>query len=97
MNVTCDGDLLPDQVRRIAQVLDVHERVVVEMNRRLARDYRLNPPAGPDRAGDWQSNLVDEADSQEIVLAAHEELAERRAMLPLAMRVLDPRERRSDC
>ena len=74
-----EGDLKPEQVKRIAEQLDVPEQDVVSMNRRLAApDHSLNAPLRVDGDGEWQDWLMDESDSQEIRLAESEELGKRR-------------------
>ncbi len=89
-----DGDLKPEQVGKIAKALDVSEQDVVSMNRRLAApDHSLNAPVRADSEGEWQDWLVDEGESQETVLAQHEELTGRRALLGGALKTLNDRER----
>ena len=89
-----DGDLRPEHVGRIAKALDVPEQDVVSMNRRLAApDHSLNAPVRADSEGEWQDWLVDEGESQEQMLAQHEELTGRRALLGGALRTLNDRER----
>jgi RNA polymerase sigma-32 factor len=89
-----DGDLKPEQVGKIAKALDVPEQDVISMNRRLAApDHSLNAPVRADSEGEWQDWLVDEGESQETVLAQHEELTGRRALLGGALRTLNDRER----
>ena len=89
-----DGDLKPEQVGKIAKALDVPEVDVISMNRRLAApDHSLNAPVRADSEGEWQDWLVDEGESQEQVLAQHEELTGRRALLGGALRTLNDRER----
>jgi RNA polymerase sigma-32 factor len=90
-----EGDLRPDQVKIIAKRLGVGEQDVVDMNRRLGGDMSLNAPIRQDGdAGEWQDWLVDDRDSQETVLAEHEELDHRRQALNDALTVLNERERR---
>ncbi|MFZ5738610.1 MAG: RNA polymerase sigma factor RpoH [Pseudomonadota bacterium] len=90
-----EGDLHPDQVKLIASRLGVTEQDVVDMNRRLGGDASLNAPIRDDgEPGEWQDWLVDQAPSQEAVMAEHEELDQRRAALNGAIQVLNPRERR---
>ena len=49
------GDLRPDQVTLVAEELDVSEKQVVEMNRRLNGDISLNAPLNEDGdSGEWQ-------------------------------------------
>jgi RNA polymerase sigma-32 factor len=89
-----DGDLSPENVRAIAQELDVAEADVVSMNRRLSSpDHSLNAPVRADGEGEWQDWLVDERDDQETELAEREELGRRRRMLTSALRSLNERER----
>ncbi len=89
-----DGDLQPEQVAKIARMLDVPEQDVVSMNRRLAApDNSLNAPVRADSEGEWQDWLVDESESQEAVMADQEEFSGRKALLNFALRTLNERER----
>jgi RNA polymerase sigma-32 factor len=90
-----EGDLRPDQVQVIAKRLGVTEQDVVDMNRRLGGDASLNAPIREDGdSGEWQDWLADDSESQETVMAAHEELDNRRKALSSALSVLNDRERR---
>jgi RNA polymerase sigma-32 factor len=90
-----EGDLRPDQVKRIANQLGVTEEDVVSMNRRLAGDSSLNAPVRNDaESGEWQDWLVDETMDQETALAESEERDHRRDMLNEALEGLNARERR---
>ena len=90
-----EGDLRPDQVQIIAKRLGVTEQDVVDMNRRLGGDASLNAPIREDgESGEWQDWLADDSESQETVMAAHEELDNRRKALSSALDVLNERERR---
>jgi len=90
-----EGDLRPDQVKLIAQRLGVTEQDVIDMNRRLGGDASLNAPIRDDGdSGEWQDWLADDSESQETVMAAHEELDNRRKALTSALDVLNDRERR---
>jgi len=89
-----EGDLHPEQVTHIADALNVPEADVVSMNRRLAApDHSLNAPLRIDGEGEWQDWLVDETESQEILIAENEELGKRRKLLTAAMKTLNKRER----
>ena len=89
-----EGELAPSSVARIADMLDVPEKEVVNMNRRLAAgDASLNAPLRGEGETEWQDWLVDEGEGQEAQLAASEELSHRRALLNDAMRFLSERER----
>jgi len=90
-----EGDLRPDQVDIIAKRLGVTTQDVIDMNRRLGGDASLNAPIREDGdSGEWQDWLADESESQETVMAAHEELDNRRKALSSALGVLNDRERR---
>jgi len=91
-----DGDLRPEQVASIAHKLGVHEKEVVDMNRRLSGDASLNAPIRQtgEGAGEWQDWLVDETASQENLMVDHEESENRLGALRAALSVLNDRERR---
>jgi RNA polymerase sigma-32 factor len=89
-----EGDLSPENVKKIATELDVPEADVVSMNRRLASpDHSLNAPLRSDSEGEWQDWLVDENESQEQQLGERQELGLRRDLLVKAMAHLNERER----
>jgi RNA polymerase sigma-32 factor len=90
-----EGDLRPDQVKRIATQLGVTDDDVISMNRRLAGDSSLNAPVRNDaESGEWQDWLVDDTMDQETALAESEERDQRRGMLNDALKGLNARERR---
>ncbi len=90
-----EGDLHPDQVKKIATRLGVTEDDVVSMNRRLAGDSSLNAPVRNDaESGEWMDWLVDDSIDQETALAESEERDQRRGMLADALKGLNERERR---
>lgn len=91
-----DGDLNPEQIKKIATDLQVTEADVQSMNQRLSGDASLNAPirASEGESGQWQDWLVDESESQEDMLVEEDELDHRRAMLRDAMEVLNEREQR---
>jgi RNA polymerase sigma-32 factor len=89
-----EGDLTPEHVTEIATRLDVPEKDVVSMNRRLAKsDSSLNAPLREEGEGEWQDWLVDETQNQEQLLAETQELDGRRELLNSAMGGLKNRER----
>jgi RNA polymerase sigma-32 factor len=93
-----EGDLPPQSVSRIADMLNVPETEVVNMNRRLAAaDASLNAPLRGEGETEWQDWLIDEGEGQEAKLAAVEELSYRRELLGDAMRFLSERERDIVC
>jgi RNA polymerase sigma-32 factor len=92
-----DGDLRPENVARIAHDLNVTEKEVVDMNRRLSGgDASLNATVGSgdgESTAQWQDWLEDETADQARAYAETEELDTRRQMLVSAMDVLNERER----
>jgi RNA polymerase sigma-32 factor len=89
------GDLRPDQVAAIATSLNVAERDVIDMNRRLAGDTSLNAPIHEDGdAEEWQTYLVDQSPSPEAIVAEQDEKEHRHEALLSAIDVLSGRERR---
>jgi len=89
-----EGDLAPENVKEIATRLKVSETEVISMNRRMAApDNSLNAPLRADSEGEWQDWLVDDAESQETILAESEELEKRRDLLHGALETLNDRER----
>src|SRR5437016_2524186 len=77
-----EGDLRPDQVKLIARRLGVAEQDVIAMNRRFGGDLSLNAPIRDDGdSGEWQDWLVDDAPSQERVVAENQEFAARHEAL----------------
>jgi RNA polymerase sigma-32 factor len=88
------GDMHPDQVALIAKSLDVPDRDVVDMNRRLGGDKSINAPIRDDgEAGEWQDYLVDQSPSPEAIVVEHDEKERQRKALIAAIDVLDDRER----
>jgi RNA polymerase sigma-32 factor len=89
-----EGDLRPEEVAKIAHMLDVPEQDVISMNRRLAAsDRSLNAPVRSDSEGEWQDWLIDDTESQETALAEDDELFGRKALLAGALKTLNERER----
>ena len=89
-----EGDLSPENVKAVAERLQVPEADVISMNRRLAsQDHSLNAPLKIDGDGEWQDWLVDETESQEIALADRQELGKRQKLLSQALGSLNERER----
>ncbi|MFQ1700056.1 RNA polymerase sigma factor RpoH [Loktanella agnita] len=91
-----DGDLRPENVKRIATDLGVTEDEVISMNRRLSGgDASLNAQVGSDGEGSmqWQDWLEDESANTAADYEAHDELDARRELLAEAMAVLNDREK----
>jgi RNA polymerase sigma-32 factor len=90
-----DGDLHPDNVKKISTRLGVPEEDVISMNRRLSGDSSLNAPVRSDsEGGEWMDWLVDDTEDQETTLGKNQELERRRNFLKTAMKGLNEREKR---
>jgi len=91
-----DGDLRPENVKRIATDLGVTEDEVISMNRRLSGgDASLNAQVGSDGEGttQWQDWLEDESANTAADYEANDEMDARRELLAEAMEVLNDREK----
>ncbi|AJR25630.1 MULTISPECIES: RNA polymerase sigma factor RpoH [Sphingobium] len=90
-----DGDLHPDDVRKIATDLGVTEEDVISMNRRMAMggDTSLNVPMREDGEGQWQDWLADTDPLQDERVADRQESELRHDMLVEAMDDLNDREK----
>ncbi len=90
-----DGDLRPEDVRKIATDLGVTEDEVVSMNRRMlgGGDTSLNVSLNEDGEGQWQDALVDTGPLQDEIVADAEERVQRHALLIEAMQNLTDREK----
>ena len=91
-----DGDMHPDNVKRIATDLGVTEAEVISMNRRMSGgDASLNATVGSEGEGtmQWQDWLEDEDADQAGDYAERDELEARRELLSQALDVLNDREK----
>lgn len=89
-----ESDLRPEQIRWIADRLEVPERDVVDMNGRLRADVSLSAPGlDENESGQTSDRLVDHSPSQESTLAQNQEVALRQRALASALAKLKPRER----
>lgn len=89
-----DGNLHAEQVKQIANKLNVSEDEVQTMNQRLSGDASLNAPLKSNEgAAQWQDWLVDETPSQAETYEQNQEHDSRMEMLNIAMDVLNDRER----
>ena len=88
-----EGDLKKDDVKNIANRLDVSEEEVVSMNRRLSgKEQSLNSPIG-EEGDEWQDWVVDEKMDQELKLAQQEEMEQRKDLLQSSIKILNEREK----
>ncbi|MCF6306307.1 MAG: RNA polymerase sigma factor RpoH [Rhodobacteraceae bacterium] len=90
-----EGDLRPENVKRIATELNVTEKEVISMNQRMSGgDASLNAQIKTDGEGaaEWQDWLEDEDADQAADYAEKDELDIRRELLAEAMKGLNERE-----
>ena len=88
-----EGDLRNEDVKNIAERLDVSENEVVSMNRRLAgKEHSLNAPIGED-GDEWQDWVIDPDMDQELKLAQQEEMEKRKDLLSDSIKILSDREK----
>jgi len=90
-----DGDLHPDDLRKIATDLGVSEEEVTNMNRRMSMggDASLNVSMREEGDGEWQDALVDQGPLQDERIADAEERSVRHNMLNEALAALNDREK----
>lgn len=92
-----EGDLRPENVKRIANDLNVSEEEVISMNRRMAGgDASLNAQVGGDDGeggSEWQDWLTDDEADHASDYAESDELQARRELMIEAMGVLNDREK----
>ncbi len=90
-----DGDLQPEQVTEIAERLEVPEKDVVDMNRRLSGyDYSLNNTYSLENDEEWINGIPDYSINLESKIIQDEQFFKRKKMLFVALKNLDDRERR---
>ena len=88
-----DGELHPDNVKSIAENLNVSQDEVISMNRRLSgKEFSLNAQVGED-GDEWQDWLVDKELDHDLKFAHHEEMEQRKDLLKDSIKVLNDRER----
>ena len=88
-----EGDLRNEDVKNIAERLDVSEHEVVSMNRRLAgKEHSLNAPVG-EGGDEWQDWVIDQSMDQELKIAQQEEMEQRKDLLSDSIKILNDREK----
>tara|TARA_B100000401_G_scaffold359592_1_gene257184 strand:- start:823 stop:1716 length:894 start_codon:yes stop_codon:yes gene_type:complete len=89
-----EGDLRNEDVKNIAERLDVSEDEVVSMNRRMAgKEHSLNAPIGED-GDEWQDWVIDQNMDQELKIAQQEEMDQRKDLLSDSIKILNEREKK---
>jgi len=88
-----EGDLKDEDVKTIADKLDVSKDEVVSMNRRLSgKEFSLNAPIGED-GDEWQDWLVDKELDHDLKFAQQEEIEQRKDLLSDSIKILNEREK----
>ena len=89
-----DGKLSPDNVREIANRLDVKEAEVADMENRLfSSDQSLNVQVADESNTEWQDLIADDAETQDIIVERKDEYMHRKKLFAKALKILNPRER----
>ena len=88
-----EGDLKDEDVKTIADKLDVRKDEVISMNRRLSgKEFSLNAPIGED-GDEWQDWIIDKGMDQELKFAQQEEMKQRKDLLSDSIKILNDREK----
>ena len=89
-----NGNLSPENVREIANRLNVKEVEVTNMEGRLfSGDQSLNVQLGHETDAEWQDMIMDESDTQDTIIEKKDEYAYRKKLFLEALKVLNPREK----
>jgi len=89
-----NGKLSPENVREIATRLDVKEVEVVNMENRLfAGDQSLNTQVTDEVNTEWQDMLVDDRETQDIIVEKKDQYLHRKKLFSQAFKILNPREK----
>ena len=89
-----DGSLSPENVREIANRLNVKEAEVKDMEGRLfSGDQSLNVQIGHEAKTEWQDMIVDDSEAQDKVFEKKDEYLHRKKLFNEALKILNPREK----
>ena len=89
-----DGSLSPENVREIANRLNVKEAEVKSMEGRLfSGDQSLNVQIGHEANTEWQDMIVDDSETQDKVFEKKDEYLHRKKLFNEALKILNPREK----
>ncbi|SVD49292.1 uncharacterized protein METZ01_LOCUS402146, partial [marine metagenome] len=89
-----DGNLSPENVREIANRLNVKEAEVKDMEGRLfSGDQSLNVQIGHEANTEWQDMIVDDSEAQDKVVEKKDEYLHRKKLFNEALKILNPREK----
>ena len=89
-----EGDLRPEDAKKISDRLSVDENEVYSMNSRMAgHDHSLNTPLKHDSNTEWQDWIENKEESQETKLEESQEYKFRKTILMNALASLNEREK----
>jgi len=89
-----NGNLSPENVREIANRLDVKETEVKDMEGRLfSGDQSLNVQIGHEVDTEWQDMIVDDRETQDKIVEKKDEYLHRKKLFNEALKILNPREK----
>ena len=89
-----DGNLSPENVREIANRLNVKEAEVTDMEGRLfSGDQSLNVQIGNEANTEWQDMIVDDGEAQDKVFEKKDEYLHRKKLFNEALKILNTREK----
>ena len=89
-----EGNLSPENVREIANRLDVKEAEVKDMEGRLsASDQSLNVPMNKEVDTEWQDMIVDDKETPDRIIEKKDEYLKRKKLFIKALDILNPREK----
>ena len=89
-----DGSLSPENVREIANRLNVKEAEVKDMEGRLfSGDQSLNVQIGHEANTEWQDMIVDDSEAQDKVFEKKDEYLHRKKLFNEALKILNQREK----
>ena len=89
-----DGSLSAENVREIANRLNVKEAEVKDMEGRLfSGDQSLNVQIGHEANTEWQDMIVDDSEAQDKVFEKKDEYLHRKKLFNEALKILNPREK----
>ena len=89
------GNLSPENVREIANRLNVKEAEVKDMEGRLfSGDQSLNVQIGHEANTEWQDMIVDDSEAQDKVFEKKDEYLHRKKLFNEALKILNPREKK---
>tara|TARA_B100001250_G_C19431278_1_gene627586 strand:- start:150 stop:698 length:549 start_codon:yes stop_codon:yes gene_type:complete len=89
-----DGNLSPENVREIANRLNVKEAEVMDMESRMfSNDQSLNVQLSKEADTEWQDMIADSSNTQDIVYQNKDEYLHRKKLFEKALHVLNSREK----